>query len=148
MTEPEFIVRPFAPPDTEAVVALWRACDLTRPWNDPYRDVGRKLAVQPELFLVALAGDSLVGTVMAGYDGHRGWINYLAVDPSQRRRGLGRLLMARAEAMLAARGCAKINLQVREGNGEVAAFYRAIGFTVDPVTSFGKRLLDDSPGED
>ncbi len=148
MTEPEFIVRPFAPPDTEAVVALWRACDLTRPWNDPYRDVARKLAVQPELFLVALAGDSLVGTVMAGYDGHRGWINYLAVDPSQRRRGLGRLLMARAESALAARGCAKINLQVREGNGEVAAFYRAIGFTVDPVTSFGKRLLDDSPGED
>ena len=148
MAEPGFTVRPFAPHDTEAVVALWRACDLTRPWNDPYRDIARKLAVQPELFLVALAGDSLVGTVMAGYDGHRGWINYLAVDPSQRRRGLGRLLMARAEAMLAARGCAKINLQVREGNGEVAAFYRAIGFTVDPVTSFGKRLLDDSPGED
>lgn len=148
MTEAQFTVRPFAPPDTEAVVALWQACDLTRPWNDPYRDIARKLAVQPELFLVALAGDALVGTVMAGYDGHRGWINYLAVDPNQRRRGLGRLLMASAESALAARGCAKINLQVREGNGEVAAFYRAIGFTVDPVTSFGKRLVDDTPGAD
>jgi len=148
VTEAKFTVRPFAPPDTAAVVALWQACDLTRPWNDPYRDIARKLAVQPELFLVALAGEALVGTVMAGYDGHRGWINYLAVDPNQRRRGLGRLLMASAESALTARGCAKINLQVREGNGEVAAFYRAIGFTVDPVTSFGKRLVDDTPGAD
>jgi ribosomal protein S18 acetylase RimI-like enzyme len=140
-------VRRFTPPLTEAVVSLWRDCDLTRPWNDPYKDIARKLTVQPELFLVAVDGDVVVGTIMGGYDGHRGWINYLAVAGSCRRRGIGRLLVAHVEEALKRMGCPKINLQVRESNREVAAFYRAIGFSDDAVVSLGKRLVDDGAGE-
>ena len=92
-------IRPFPPTETEAVVALWDTCDLIRPWNDPRTDIERKLRVGPELFLVAVEEDLvLVGSVMAGYEGHRGWINYLAVDPSYRRQGLGRRLMMRPKA--------------------------------------------------
>src|SRR5262245_7976272 len=105
-------IRPFAMADEEAAVALWRRCDLTRPWNDPHRDIRRKVRVRPDLFLVAVVDGAVVGTVMVGYDGHRGWINYLGVDPDHRRRGLGRALMAEAERLLHAEGCPKINLQV------------------------------------
>ena len=84
-----------------------------RPWNDPRTDIERKLRVDPELFLVAVEEDLVVGSVMAGYEGHRGWINYLAVDPSRRRQGLGTRLMDEAEGLLAERGCPKINLQIR-----------------------------------
>lgn len=80
-------IRPFEEADTETVVALWNACDLTRPWNDPYQDIARKRTVQPDLFLVGLTDKGLVGTVMAGCDGHRGWINYLAVSPEHQRNG-------------------------------------------------------------
>ncbi len=136
-------VRPFHPDDTGAVIALWRDCGLTRSWNDPRKDVERKLQVQPELFLVAVDGALLLGTVMAGYDGHRGWINYLAVDPEARRRGLGRDLMRHAESELLKRGCPKINLQIRASNTEALGFYRAIGFLQDDVVSMGKRLIPD-----
>jgi len=136
-------VRPFEPRDTDAVVALWEACGLTRPWNDPRRDIRRKLTTQPELFLVAESGGSLLGTVMAGYDGHRGWVNYLAVDPGRQGRGLGRLLMQTVEAQLLARGCPKLNLQIREGNEPVMEFYRALGYEQDAAVSFGKRLIPD-----
>lgn len=138
-------IRPFAAADEEAVVRLWERCELTRPWNDPRKDIRRKLAVRPDLFLVAADGGKVVGTVMVGYDGHRGWINYLAVAPERRRRGLGRLLMAEAERLLRGEGCPKINLQVRTTNPAVAAFYRRIGFVEDPVVSFGKRLVEDGP---
>ena len=94
-------IRSFAVADTEAVVALWRAAGLVVPWNDPYRDIERKLTVQPELFLVAEAGGAVAGTAMVGYDGHRGWVNYLAVDPAPRGGGLGARLMAEAERLLA-----------------------------------------------
>ncbi|SDZ51222.1 GNAT family acetyltransferase [Herbiconiux ginsengi] len=135
-------IRPFRASDTEAVVALWDACGLTRPWNDPRKDIARKLTTQPELFLVAESG-TLVGTAMAGYDGHRGWVNYLAVDPDMQGRGLGRALMAEVEQRLEALGCPKVNLQVREGNEPVMEFYRAIGYTRDAAVSFGKRLIPD-----
>ncbi len=137
-------IRSYEPRDEDAVVALWHAAGLVVPWNDPRRDIARKLECQPELFLVALAGDELVGTVMAGYDGHRGWVNYLAVAPAARRRGLGRRLMRAAEDRLAALGCAKLNLQVRAGNGDAAAFYEAIGYRQDAVVSYGRRLVVDA----
>ncbi|HET6790780.1 MAG TPA: GNAT family acetyltransferase [Actinomycetota bacterium] len=136
-------IRPFQPNQTEAVVALWDACDLIRPWNDPRRDVERKLRVDPELFLVAAEEELVLGSVMAGYEGHRGWINYLAVDPSRRRQGLGTRLMDEAERLLAERGCPKINLQIRSENADVIAFYGALGYRPDDVVSLGKRLIDD-----
>jgi ribosomal protein S18 acetylase RimI-like enzyme len=136
-------IRPFTVADQEAVVDLWTRCGLVRPWNDPRRDIARKLRVQPELFLVVEIEGAVTGTVMVGYDGHRGWINYLAVDPAARRRGLGRALMAEAERLLRARGCPKINLQVRADNVEVLAFYERIGFAQDAVASLGKRLEND-----
>ncbi len=139
----EMEIRPFEPGDEEAVVSLWTECGLVVPWNDPSRDIQRKLQVQPELFLVACSGGRITATVMAGYDGHRGWINYLAVLPEHQRRGIGRRMMDEAEGRLRAAGCPKVNLQVRRGNAEVIAFYRRIGFEVDEVVSLGKRLESD-----
>jgi ribosomal protein S18 acetylase RimI-like enzyme len=138
-------IRPFHPADTDAVITLWQRCDLVCPQNDPRKDIARKLAVRPDLFLVAVIDHALVGTVMAGYEGHRGWINYLAVDPDHRLRGLGRQLMLEAERLLHAAGCPKINLQIRTTNHAVIAYYRALGFTPDDVLSMGKRLQHDDP---
>ena len=138
------ILRSFTESDTESVVALWQVCMLTRPWNDPKKDIARKLAVNDELFLVAEVHGNIVGSVMGGYDGHRGWINYLAVDPGQRKQGLGKQLMLEVEQRLLSLGCPKINLQIRTGNEEVMAFYRAIDFTEDACVSFGKRLIPDN----
>ena len=137
-------IRPFEEPDEEAVVTLWERCGLLRPWNDPRKDIARKRAIQRDLFLVGVVDGTLVATVMAGYDGHRGWINYLAVDPAHRRRGFGRTLMVEVERRLRALGCPKINLQVRADNPTAAAFYRHVGFAEDDVVSFGKRLARDT----
>ena len=139
-------IRPFIEADEEEVVALWERCNLVRAWNDPHKDIARKLRVQRELFLVGVdgdGGDRIVATVMAGYEGHRGWINYLAVDPDSRRQGYGRALMAAAEERLRALGCPKINLQIRNDNRDAIAFYRRIGFSEDAVISLGKRLERD-----
>lgn len=136
-------LRPFEEGDTDAVIALWERCGLTRPWNDPRRDIARKLQVQRDLFLVALDGDVVVGSVMAGYEGHRGWINYLGVDPSRRGRGLGRELVSEAERLLAERGCPKVSLLVREGNDEALGFYEALGYRRDAAIPLGKRLVED-----
>lgn len=141
-------IRTFAETDREYVVELWRRCDLTRPWNDPHRDLDRKLAVDPDGLLVADIEARIVATVMAGYDGHRGWINYLAVDPDAHGRGIGAAMMAAAEELLAARGCPKVNLQVRSSNAAAAAFYEAIGYRLDDVVSYGRRLVDDRPAVD
>lgn len=136
-------IRPFQPTDETAVIALWQRCELTRPWNDPHKDIQRKLKVQPELFLLGEIDDKVVASVMAGFDGHRGWINYLAVCPTQRRRGLGRQLMEEVERRLTALGCPKLNLQVRSDNQAVLTFYRNLGYQVDEVVSLGKRLIAD-----
>ena len=141
-------IRPFQPPDESAVIALWQRCDLVRPWNDPRKDIQRKLAEHPELFLVGLIGDKLIATVMAGYEGHRGWINYLAVGPAHRRLGCGRQLMAEVERLLRTLHCPKINLQVRTGNRSVIEFYQRLGYSVDQVVSLGKRLENDDPSAD
>jgi ribosomal protein S18 acetylase RimI-like enzyme len=136
-------IRSFRRSDQGSVVALWQDCDLTRPWNDPRKDIARKLAVQPELFLVGTIDDAIAATVMAGYEGHRGWVNYLAVAPRFRGRGYGRLLMARAEALLLQRGCPKVSLLVRTSNPEAIEFYRHLGYTQDESVSLGKRLIAD-----
>jgi ribosomal protein S18 acetylase RimI-like enzyme len=101
--------------------------------------------VEPELFLVGEIDGKVVATCMAGYDGHRGWINYLAVSPERRRWGLARRIMAAAEEKLRRMGCPKINLQVRASNQEVIEFYRSIGYRIDDVLSMGKRLEEDEP---
>jgi ribosomal protein S18 acetylase RimI-like enzyme len=136
-------IRPYAVSDELAVIDLWQRCGLTRPWNDPSLDIRRKLSVQPELFVVGETDGKVVASAMAGYDGHRGWVNYLAVDPACRLQGLGRQLMAHLEAGLQALGCPKLNLQVRTGNTEVLAFYRSLGYAVDDVVCLGKRLIVD-----
>jgi ribosomal protein S18 acetylase RimI-like enzyme len=136
-------IRTFTDTDGDAVIALWEACELTRPWNDPRRDIARKVAVHDGLFLVGEVDGILVASVMAGYDGHRGWVNYLAVAPDRRGHGHGRALMRDAEARLAARGCPKVNLQVRDTNPGVRVFYERIGYVVDAAVSMGKRLESD-----
>jgi ribosomal protein S18 acetylase RimI-like enzyme len=136
-------IRPFNSEDEGAVVALWEECRLTRPWNDPHKDIARKLAVQPELFLVCVEQNHIVGTVMAGYDGHRGWVNYLAVAPAFRGRGVARALMKHVERELLARGCPKLSLLVRDTNREAIGFYRHLGYVEDESVSLGKRLIAD-----
>jgi len=136
-------IRAFEAADEAAVIALWQACELTRPWNDPHKDIARKLTQQPELFLVAELEGRVVASAMFGYEGHRGWVNYLAVLPQHQGRGLARALMARGEALLTAAGCPKLNLQVRSSNAGVMAFYKHIGYGQDDVVSMGKRLIAD-----
>lgn len=136
--------RPFAPADRRALVALWAACDLLRPWNDPDRDIDRKLADSPDGLIVLVSGAALVGAVMVGYDGHRGWVNYLAVHPDHRHRGHGARLMAAARTYLEAQGCPKVNLQVRSSNVGAVAFYQGLGYTIDDAVSMGTRLVDDT----
>ncbi len=136
-------IRPYRDADEAAVIALWTACELTRPWNDPKRDIARKQTVQPELFLVGTVADAIVATAMVGYDGHRGWMNYLAVDSAHRLHGHARTLVGEAERALVALGCPKLNLQVRTSNAAATAFYRSIGYVQDDAVSLGKRLISD-----
>lgn len=138
-------IRSYQISDEAAVVALWQACGLTRPWNDPYKDIARKLQVQPELFLVGVLDGQLIASAMAGYDGHRGWVNYLAVAPEQQRRGYAAQLMQHIEQQLLALGCPKLNMQVRTSNSAVLAFYRRLGYAQDEAVSLGKRLIPDGP---
>jgi ribosomal protein S18 acetylase RimI-like enzyme len=138
-------IRAFREADAPAVIALWEACALTRPWNDPAKDIARKLGVQRELFLVGETAGTLMASAMVGYDGHRGWVNYLAVHPDHQRRGHGARLMQQAEQGLLALGCPKINMQIRTSNAQVLAFYRSLGYLADDVVCLGKRLVPDLP---
>lgn len=139
------VLRAVQASDRDALVELWRVCELTRPWNDPYRDIERKVAHDPSNLLVLESDGELIGSVMIGYEGHRGWVNYLAVHPAHRHRGHGRALMEEAEQHLRALGCPKINVQVRTSNTAAAAFYERIGFSLDEALSMGKRLETDAP---
>jgi ribosomal protein S18 acetylase RimI-like enzyme len=136
-------IRPFRAGDQDAVIALWLATDLTRPWNDPARDIARKLQVQPELFLIGERDGTIVASAMAGYDGHRGWLSYLAVAPEHQRRGYARAILARVEAGLRAMGCPKLNLQVRMENTAALGFYQRLGYLEEQRVSLGKRLEQD-----
>jgi ribosomal protein S18 acetylase RimI-like enzyme len=140
-------IRKYEPPDESHVIQLWTDCGLVVPWNDPRRDIQRKLQFQPELFLVGSLDGCIVATVMAGYDGHRGWINYLAVHPDHQGSGYGRSIMEEAAVRLRAAGCPKINLQVRSTNAGVIEFYKRIGYSMDDVASLGKRLESDECAE-
>jgi ribosomal protein S18 acetylase RimI-like enzyme len=144
---PPMGIRPFRPSDEAAAIALWEEAGLTRPWNNPYADIARKLTAQPELFLVSEIETRLVGTAMVGLDGHRGWGYYLAVAFAYRKQSIGRALMGEAERLLAERGCSKLNLLVRSSNADVVAFYAKLGYTQDDVVCLGKRLIhDQTPG--
>ena len=138
-------IRTYLESDEEDIVALWHACGLTRPWNDPHKDIARKLTVQRDLFLVGELEGKLVATVMAGFEGHRGWVYYLAVLPEYRGRGFGAELMKVVEGMLIERGCPKINLLVRSTNKAVLEFYGRLGYEPDDVVPLGKRLIPDEP---
>jgi ribosomal protein S18 acetylase RimI-like enzyme len=140
-------IRPYIPEDEPAVIDLWHNCGLVRPWNNPGLDIQRKLQVNPELFLIGLWNGQVTASAMGGYEGHRGWVNYLAVKPAYRKLGFGRRIMIELEKQLLERGCPKINLQVRQGNEEALAFYSRIGYKDDAVTSLGKRLIEDPPVE-
>jgi ribosomal protein S18 acetylase RimI-like enzyme len=138
-------IRRFEDADEAAVIALWRAAGLTRPWNDPHADIQRKRAVQPELFLVGEVDGAIVATAMAGYDGHRGSVYYLAVSPAHHRAGYGRALMADIERRLEALGCPKLNLMVRGDNRAAIGFYDRLGYEAADVVTLGKRLIADPP---
>lgn len=142
---PSFMnIRPYKDrSDRNQLIALWQECGLVKPQNNPDKDINRKLRVNPELLLVGVLQNKIIASVMGGYEGHRGWINYLAVHPSQQRKGYGKLIMQAVEALIYAEGCAKINLQIRVGNETVAQFYRALGYCDDAVISLGKRLQQD-----
>ncbi|WP_144148249.1 GNAT family acetyltransferase [Paraburkholderia sp. BCC1884] len=138
-------IRRFDARDTDAVVALWQDAfpeyrDLTRPQRNPHLSIANKLTTQPELFFVATLDGRIVGTVMGGYDGHRGWLYSLAVDTAVRRHGIGTRLVAHVEQALTERGCPKLNLQVLSAKTDIRAFYEALGYRADAVVSLGKRL--------
>lgn len=124
----------------DAVVDLWKKCNLILSQNDPVEDIQKKVDFQPKLFFVALLNDKVIGSVMVGYEGHRGWINYLAVLPDCQRRGYGSELVEKAINELKKLGCLKVNLQVRRSNIFAAEFYKHLGFKEDDVVSLGKRL--------
>jgi len=136
------VIREAQAADQAAVIALWHACGLTRPWNDPVQDFTRALDGATSTVLVADGEGGAAGSVMIGDDGHRGWVYYLAVAESARRTGLGRALMAAAEDWLRARGCPKIQLMVRDSNAEALGFYAALGLEPQGVVTLGRFLKD------
>jgi ribosomal protein S18 acetylase RimI-like enzyme len=141
MPDESLTIRPYAEADEADVVQLWRTVFPDNPpWNVPAEDIRRKLAVQRDLFLVGQYQGQVVATVLAGYDGHRGWLHLVAVDPRFQRRGFARALLAEAERRLGELGCPKVNLQVRSSNEQVVAFYRRLGYAVEDRVSMGKRL--------
>jgi ribosomal protein S18 acetylase RimI-like enzyme len=139
------IIRVFDVRDREAVIALWRDvfpeyADASRPQRSPELSIDNKLRMQPELFFVGVVDGVVVGTVMAGYDGHRGWVYSLAVAQALRGRGFGSALMLHAEGALASLGCPKVNLQILAFKTELKGFYERLGYRMDEVVSLGKRL--------
>ena len=140
----DITIRPYSETDLNSIVSLWEICELSRPWNDPIKDIERKLTVQRDLFLILEKDGEIVGSVMGGYDGHRGSVNYLGIHPDHKNEGLGKLLMNRIEEELIKMGCPKINLMVRNSNLDVQEFYRVIGYEEQEVIVFGKRLIPDN----
>jgi ribosomal protein S18 acetylase RimI-like enzyme len=135
-------IRPYLEKDEAGVIALWEEVfPDSPPWNVPKDDIARKLKVQRELFFVADINGEIIGTAMAGFDGHRGWIYSLAVDEEYRKQGIGKALMKRVEKDLRAIGCTKLNLQVRSSNSGVVQFYKNLGYNIEDRVSMGKRLV-------
>lgn len=138
-----FIIRPYLESDLDDVIALWELCGLTRPWNNPEIDIFRKLAQRDQLFLLAVKDNQLIATVMGGYDGHRGWVNYLAVHPNFQRNGVATALVQQLEKRLIALGCPKLQLLIRKDNIDVQSFYEQLGYYEIDVICLGKRLIQD-----
>ena len=138
------VIRSYRKSDKKEVIELWQECDLVVPWNDPQRDIERKLSVQREFFLIGLLKKEIISTAMAGYDGHRGWVYYLAVKPRYQHQEIGKQMMKEAEIRLFELGCPKLNIIVRTTNLEVVNFYKSIGYKIDAVTNLGKRLAPDN----
>lgn len=139
----ELSIRNYRSDDQAAVIRLWQQCGLVVPWNNPEADIARKFTDSPELFFVGVIADTAIATCMAGYDGHRGWIYYLAVAESRQRQGIASRMIEHAESELRSRGCPKIDLMVRNTNDSVIAFYKSIGYGDDPVVVLSKRLIED-----
>lgn len=134
-------IRPYHEGDQENVIKLWdKVFPDSQPHNNPARDIKLKQQVQPELFLVAIMDGQLVGTAMAGFDGHRGWVYYLGVDPDFQRQRIGTALMKRVEDKLIGIGCPKLNLQIRANNAEMQAFYESLGYDIEDRLSMGKKF--------
>jgi ribosomal protein S18 acetylase RimI-like enzyme len=134
-------IRPYTAADLDGVVTLWRLAFPDEPaWNESFALIERKLRVQPELFFVCVDGSQVVGTVIAVFDGVRGWVHKVASHPQRTRSGIARRLMQAAEQGLAELGCTKLNLQVRVDNNSALAFYQAAGYTIEDRVSLGKRL--------
>ncbi len=136
-------IKPYHPNNQQAVINLWQACNLVVAWNDPVKDIQRKMLVDPDLFLIGKLSEDIVATVMGGYEGHRGWINYLAVSPEHQRKGYARAMMQQVEVLIQQKGSPKINLQVRSNNTDVIQFYQAIGYDIENAVGLGKRLIPD-----
>lgn len=126
--------------DTEALLALWEACGLTRPWNDPRADIALALETPTSDVLILRDTDQIIASAMVGFDGHRGWVYYLAVAPSARGRGLGRQMMDACEHWLRVRGSPKIQFMVRDDNANALGFYARLGYECQAVVTLGRRL--------
>ena len=133
-------IRSFKDQDRRKVIELWQKCGLIVPANDPHKDIDCKMQIGREFFLVGFRDNKVVAAIMGGYEGHRGWINYLAVDPLWRAKGYGRSMVEAVESRLQEKGCPKVNLQVRSSNTKVLDFYQRLGYQCDDVLSLGKRL--------
>ena len=140
-----FAIRTFQPEDESEVIKLWQQCGLIVPWNNPQTDIERKLSTSPELFYVGVLESELIASCMAGYDGHRGWIYFLAVKISYQRSGFAAKLVGHAEIDLIKLGCPKVELMVRNTNDNVISFYKSVGYDTDPVMVLSKRLVEDEP---
>lgn len=139
----DLVIRSFRESDKDEVIGLWKECNLVVPWNDPQRDIERKQSVQSELFLIGLIQEEIIATAMVGYEGHRGWVNYLAVKPKFQCQGIGKQMMEEAERRLLQMGCPKLQVQIRNTNDGVIKFYRKLGYIQDEVVNLGKRLISD-----
>ncbi len=137
-------IRCFTEEDRSSVIELWKSCKLTRPWNDPNKDIDRKIKFQSELFLVGIVDSKLVSSAMVGYDGHRGSVFYLAVHPDYQGLGYGKQLMRYIESLLLQLGCPKLNIVVRSTNKSVLEFYDILSYKPDDIISLGKRLISDN----
>jgi ribosomal protein S18 acetylase RimI-like enzyme len=137
----KLFIRVYEKKDEIEVIKLWKNCNMIVPRNDPKLEINSKVNYQPDLFFVGLYKKKLIATIMVGYEGHRGWINYLVVHPDYQRRGFGKQLMNHATKILSKMGCQKINIQIRKSNKPVIQFYKKLGFEDDKVISYGKRIV-------
>ena len=136
--------RKFIKTDTETVINLWKKCKVIVPWNDPFKDIKRKLSINDNLFIIGEMNKHIIASAMAGYDGHRGYIYYLAVLPDYQKKGIGSALLSIVEKKLLQLGCPKINLFVRNTNIRVKAFYKMNDYEIQDSQIYGKRLIEDN----